>query len=64
MGHPNIFTKDIAEYLSVPLDVAESIQDLIDSYFCLDWSEADEMEMHVTYLLAYDFYLKNSNALA
>lgn len=59
----NIFTHDIAKYLSVPLDVAESIQDLIDKYFYLDWSEADEMELRVTYLAAYDFYLKNSNAL-
>jgi hypothetical protein len=63
MGHPNIFTKEIAEYLSVSLDVAESIQNVIDSYFYLDWSEADEMELRVTYLAAYDFYLKNSNAL-
>ena len=59
----NIFTKDIANYLSVSLDVAESIQNVIDNYFCLDWSEADNMELRITYLAAYDFYLKNSNAL-
>jgi hypothetical protein len=59
----NIFTREISEYLAVPLDVAESIQNVIDSYFYLDWSEADEFEMRITYLAAYDFYLKNSNAL-
>ena len=62
MGHTNIFTKDIAEYLLVPLDVAESIQDLIDKYFYLDWSEADEFEMRTTYLAAYEFY-KNLNTV-
>ena len=59
----NIFTREISEYLNVNMEVAESIQNVIDSYFYLDWSEADEMELHVTYLAAYDFYLKNSNAL-
>jgi len=63
MGHPNIFTKDISEYLAIPLETAESIQDVIDNYFCLDWSEADQLELHITYLAAYDFYLKNSSAL-
>jgi len=60
----NIFTNDIANYLSVPLTVAESIQNIIDIYFYLDWSEADQMELHTTYIAAYNFYLKNSNALA
>ena len=50
MGHPNIFTKDIAKYLSVPMDVAEKIQDVIDIYFSLDWSEADEVELQATYI--------------
>lgn len=58
----NIFTNNIAEYLSVPIDVAESIQDLIDKYFYLDWSEADEFEMRTTYLAAYEFY-KNLNTV-
>ena len=59
MGHPNIFTKDISEYLSVTLDVAEEIQNVIDIYFNLDWSEADQFEMHMTYIAAYDFYKKS-----
>jgi hypothetical protein len=56
--HPNIFTYDIAKYLEVPLDIAESIQDVIDKYFYLDWSEADLIEMHATYIAAYEFYKK------
>ena len=52
----NIFTNLIAEYLEVPLNVAESIQDVIDKYFYLDWSEADKFEMHSTFLAAYQFY--------
>ena len=58
----NIFTNQIAEYLEVPLNVAESIQDVIDKYFYLDWSEADEFEMRTTYLAAYEFY-KNLNTV-
>ena len=63
MGHPNIFTKDIAEYLNVSIDTAESIQNVIDSYFYLDWSEADTMELRMTYLAAYEFYLENAGSL-
>ena len=58
----NIFTREISEYLNVNLDVAESIQNVIDDYFYLDWSEADEFEMRVTYLAAYEFY-KNLNTV-
>ena len=56
MGHPNIFTRRIAEYLEVPLNTAESVQDIIDTYFYLDWSEADDFEMRATILAAYEFY--------
>ena len=56
----NIFTHEISEYLEVPLDIAESIQNVIDSYFYLDWSEADQFEMHTVYLAAYEFF-KNIN---
>ena len=58
----NIFTKDISKYLSVPMDVAEKIQDVIDIYFSLDWSEADEFELQATYIAAYEF-LKTHSAL-
>ena len=58
----NIFTNQIAEYLEVPLNVAESIQNVIDSYFYLDWSEADDFEMRTTFLAAYEFY-KNLNVV-
>ena len=56
MGHPNIFTHEISQYLEVPLDVAESVQDVIDTYFYLDWSECDNFEMRATILAAYEFY--------
>lgn len=56
----NIFTYDISEYLQVPIDIAESIQNIIDLYFYLDWSEADQFEMRATFLAAYEFY-KNLN---
>ena len=52
----NIFTKQIAEYLEVPLDLAEEIQNVIDSYFYLDWSEADDLEMRTVFISAYEFY--------
>ena len=58
----NIFTREISEYLNVNMEVAESIQNVIDDYFYLDWSEADEFEMRVTYLAAYEFY-KNLNTV-
>ena len=60
----NIFTKWISEYLEVSMDVAESIQNIIDKYFYLDWSEADQLEMHTVFLAAYEFYLKNASSLA
>ena len=63
MGHPNIFTREIAEYLEASMDVAESIQNVIDQYFYLDWSEASDLDMHVTFLAAYEFYKNNSNVL-
>jgi cell division ATPase FtsA len=52
----NIFTKQIAEYLEVPLDKAEEIQNIIDQYFYLDWSEADDFEMRAAFLAANEFY--------
>ena len=52
----NIFTHEISQYLEVPLNVAESIQNVIDTYFYLDWSEADKLEMHMTFIAAYEFY--------
>jgi len=58
----NIFTHEISKYLDVSLDVAESIQNVIDSYFYLDWSEADDFEMRTTFLAAYEFY-KNLNSV-
>ena len=58
----NIFTREISEYLNVNMEIAESIQNVIDSYFYLDWSEADEFEMRTTYLAAYEFY-KNLNTV-
>ena len=52
----NIFTHEISQYLDIPLDVAESVQNVIDTYFYLDWSEADKFEMHTTFIAAYQFY--------
>ena len=46
MSPANIFTHEISEYLEVNLEEAEKIQNVIDSYFYLDWSEADQFEMN------------------
>lgn len=55
MSHPNIFTKQISDFLQVPMDLAEKIQNVIDIYFYLDWSEADIFEMQATFISAYEF---------
>ena len=55
----NIFTRDISAFLNVTMEEAEQIQDVIDIYFNLDWSEADHFEMQMTYLAAYEFYKKH-----
>ncbi len=54
--HPNIFTHEISNYLQIPLELAAEIQNVIDSYFYLDWSEADEFEMKTVFIAAYEFY--------
>ena len=56
MGHPNIYTYDIAEYLEIPLDIAEEIQNVIDTYFYLDWSECETWDKNITFIAAYEFY--------
>ena len=55
-GHYNAATHEIAQYLEVPIDIAGSVQDVIDTYFYLDWSECDNFEMRATILAAYEFY--------
>ncbi len=59
MAHPNIFTREISKFLNVPMEEAEQIQNVIDVYFNLDWSEADQFEMQMTYLAAYEFFKKH-----
>ena len=56
MGHPNIFTKQISDFLQVSMDLAEKIQNVIDIYFYLDWSEANTFEMQATFIAAYEFF--------
>lgn len=43
----NIFTNQIAEFLEVPLVEAVKIQDYIDQWLDLDWSEASNSEIEV-----------------
>lgn len=52
----NIFTHKISDHLGVDLEEAEEIQNVIDSYFNLDWSEADAFEIRTTVLAAYQFW--------
>lgn len=52
----NIFTREISQFLNVSMEEAEKIQDVIDIYFYLDWSEADKFEMQTTFIAAYEFY--------
>ena len=55
-GHYNAATYEIAKYLNVTIEVASEVQDVIDTYFYLDWSECDKFEMQVTFIAAYEFY--------
>ena len=55
-GHRNAATYEIAEYLEVPINIADSVHDIIDTYFYLDWSECDSFEKRATILAAYEFY--------
>ena len=59
MSPANIFTHEISEYLEINLEEAEKIQNVIDSYFYLDWSEADQFEMNTVFIAAYQFYKNN-----
>lgn len=43
----NIFTNQIAEFLEVPLLEAIKIQDYIDQWLNLDWSEASNLEIEI-----------------
>ena len=48
----NIFTQLIAEFCEVSQDKALEIQDYIDSWLELDWSEATNLEIETTALMA------------
>lgn len=48
----NLFTREIAQYLEISLDKAVKVQDFIDTYLDLDWSEATQQELEITYRLA------------
>ena len=62
-GHYNAATYEIAEYLNVPIKEAEQIQNMIDIYFNLDWSEADYFESRMTFIAAYEFFQKYKDQL-
>lgn len=48
----NLFTREIAQYLEISLDKAVKVQEFIDNYLDLDWSEATQQELEITYRLA------------
>lgn len=58
----NIFTNQIAEFLEVPLSEAIKIQDYIDQWLDLDWSEASNLEIEITAQVAQQLMKEESNA--
>ena len=50
----NIFTEMIADELGVTMDVALRVQNQIDAYHDLDWSEADAAEINFYAHLAFE----------
>lgn len=56
----NIFTHEIAQYLEITLDYALQVQDFIDHYIGLDWSEATTSEIEICATLA-ELALKGAN---
>ncbi len=58
----NIFTNQIAEFLEVPLSEAIKIQDYIDQWLDLDWSEASNLEIEITAQVAQQLMKGESNA--
>ena len=58
----NIFTNQIAEFLEVPLLEAIKIQDYIDQWSNLDWSEASNLEIEITAQVAQQLMKEEGNA--
>jgi hypothetical protein len=50
----NIFTDLISDYLGVTTDVALRVQNEIDNWYNLDWSEATVEEIKFTAMLAFE----------
>ena len=50
----NIFTHMVADALDVNMSVALRVQDHIDKYYYLDWSEADEKLINKVALMAFE----------
>jgi hypothetical protein len=57
----NIFTQLIAEFCEVSQDKALEIQDYIDSWLELDWSEATNLEIEATALMAQRLIKEKNN---
>lgn len=54
----NTYTQMISQYLEVPLNKALEVQDFIDVYLDLDWSEASKKEIEATAFYAYGIIRK------
>jgi len=50
----NIFTQIISDELGVTMDVALRVQNEIDNWYDLDWSEATVEEIAFTAMLAFE----------
>lgn len=49
----NVYTRLISQYLEVTTDKALEVQNFIDNYLDLDWSEAGRKEIEATAFYAY-----------
>lgn len=57
----NIFTQLIAEFCEVSQEKALQIQDYIDKWLELDWSEATNLEIEATALIAQQLIKEEEN---
>jgi len=58
----NLFTHQIAQFLEVPLAEALEIQNYIDQWLEVDWSEASNTEIEVMAQVALQLMKGNDNA--
>ena len=58
----NLFTHQIAQFLEVPLAEALEVQNYIDQWLEVDWSEASNTEIEVMAQVALQLMKGNDNA--